>query len=153
MENNNELKKLKAEVTHYKDCYEMVVKERDYEHNRYLEELIKRSELKEENKKIIEAIKEHVKGMFYDEHILPILYPQDSSEEESEDEESEDEESEDDDVKIGFDKLDGVERKFTCVNCKGDDFDEKDGPELDVETFGGWVCERCYDYLVDGVEE
>tara|TARA_R110000751_G_scaffold245066_1_gene345076 strand:- start:156 stop:401 length:246 start_codon:yes stop_codon:yes gene_type:complete len=34
------------------------------------------------NKKIIEAIKEHVKGMFYEEHILPILYQEDSSEEE-----------------------------------------------------------------------
>tara|TARA_R110000744_G_scaffold105862_1_gene202027 strand:- start:212 stop:613 length:402 start_codon:yes stop_codon:yes gene_type:complete len=41
-------------------------------------------EWRDEHKKIIEAIKEHVKGMFYDEHILPILYPQDSSEEEEE---------------------------------------------------------------------
>ena len=45
------------------------------------------------------------------------------------------------------------EEKFTCVNCHEDNFNEEDGPELDVEKFGGWVCEHCYDYLVDGVEE
>ena len=45
------------------------------------------------------------------------------------------------------------EEKFTCVNCEGVNFNEEDGPELDVEKFGGWVCEHCYDYLVDGVEE
>ena len=50
-------------------------------------------------------------------------------------------------------KMENKLKKFTCVNCCEDDFDEKDGPELDVETFGGWVCEHCYDFLVDGVEE
>tara|TARA_R110000824_G_scaffold14355_4_gene61141 strand:+ start:383 stop:850 length:468 start_codon:yes stop_codon:yes gene_type:complete len=42
--------------------------------------------------------------------------------------------------------------QLICVNCE-DYFNEEDGPELDVEKFGGWVCEHCYDYLVDGVEE
>jgi hypothetical protein len=39
---------LKEEVSLLKDCFEMAQNERDYEHNRYLEELMKRGELQEE---------------------------------------------------------------------------------------------------------
>jgi hypothetical protein len=46
----------KEEAAFYKDCFEIAQKERDYEHNRYLEELIKRGELQEENEELKEEI-------------------------------------------------------------------------------------------------
>tara|TARA_R110000803_G_scaffold34301_4_gene74973 strand:- start:5993 stop:6295 length:303 start_codon:yes stop_codon:yes gene_type:complete len=38
----------KEEAAFYKECLKKAEAERDYEHNRYLEELMKRSELQEE---------------------------------------------------------------------------------------------------------
>ena len=48
-------------IEDYKQMVEVLKGERDYEHNRFLDEQIKRSDLQEENKKLNEARKKFCK--------------------------------------------------------------------------------------------